>query len=69
MDLEKFFGRVNHDVLMARISRRIEDKRVILLIRRCLQAGMMAGGIVTAREGAERRAVIALVVEYFAHRS
>ncbi|MCD6707920.1 MAG: group II intron reverse transcriptase/maturase [Thiobacillus sp.] len=49
MDLEKFFDRVNHDVLMSRIARRIEDKRVLRLIRRYLQAGMMAEGIETAR--------------------
>jgi len=49
MDLEKFFDRVNHDVLMSRLARRIEDKRILRLIRRYLQAGMMAGGIVSPR--------------------
>ncbi|EQD70783.1 RNA-directed DNA polymerase (Reverse transcriptase), partial [mine drainage metagenome] len=43
------FDRVNHDVLMHRVARRVEDKRVLLLIRRFLQAGMMDGGIETAR--------------------
>jgi RNA-directed DNA polymerase len=49
MDLEKFFDRVNHDVLMSRLARRIEDKRILKLIRRFLQAGMMEGGLVSAR--------------------
>jgi RNA-directed DNA polymerase len=49
MDLEKFFDRVNHDVLMARGARRVKDKRVLLLIRRYLQAGMMDGGLVSPR--------------------
>lgn len=49
MDLEKFFDRVNHDVLMARLARRIRDKRILKLIRRYLQAGMMEGGVVSPR--------------------
>ena len=49
IDLEKFFDRVNHDVLMSRLARRIKDKRVLRLIRRYLQAGMMSGGLTTAR--------------------
>ena len=49
LDLEKFFDRVNHDVLMARVARKIGDKQVLRLIRRYLQAGLMTGGIVTAR--------------------
>lgn len=49
IDLEKFFDRVNHDVLMSRLVRRIKDKRVLRLIRRYLQAGMMANGLATAR--------------------
>jgi len=48
-DLEKFFDRVNHDVLMARLARRVKDKRVLRLIRRCLQAGIMADGLVSPR--------------------
>jgi RNA-directed DNA polymerase len=49
MDLEKFFDRVNHDVLMARLARRIEDKRILKLIRRYLQAGIMEGGVTSPR--------------------
>jgi RNA-directed DNA polymerase len=49
IDLEKFFDRVNHDVLMSRLARRIEDKRVLRLIRRYLQAGIMSNGLATVR--------------------
>lgn len=49
MDLEKFFDRVNHDVLMSRLARRIKDKRILGLIRRYLQAGMMQDGLVSQR--------------------
>ena len=46
MDLEKFFDRVNHDILMGLIARRVEDKRVLRLIREFLNAGVMEGGLV-----------------------
>jgi RNA-directed DNA polymerase len=49
MDLEKFFDRVNHDVLMARVARKVKDKRVLGLIRRYLQAGMMQEGLARQR--------------------
>ena len=49
VDLEKFFDRVNHDVLMGRLAKRIEDGRVLVLIRRYLDAGVMADGVVVDR--------------------
>jgi RNA-directed DNA polymerase len=49
MDLEKFFDRVNHDILMSRLARQVKDKRILLLIRRYLQAGLMEGGVVSQR--------------------
>jgi len=49
MDLEKFFDRVNHDVLMSRIARKVKDKRVLGLIRRYLQAGVLSDGVVSQR--------------------
>ena len=49
VDLEKFFDRVNHDVLMGRLAKRIEDKRMLGLIRRYLEAGVMADGVVIER--------------------
>lgn len=49
IDLEKFFDRVNHDIMMSRLARRIKDKRALRLIRRYLQAGMMEGGLTTQR--------------------
>jgi len=48
IDLEKFFDRVNHDILMARVARKVKDKRILLLIRRYLQAGIMEDGLITA---------------------
>jgi group II intron reverse transcriptase/maturase len=49
IDLEKFFDRVNHDILMSRIARKITDKRVLRLLRRYLQAGIMLDGVETRR--------------------
>jgi RNA-directed DNA polymerase len=49
LDLEKFFDRVNHDVLMSRLARKIGDKRLLRLIRRYLEAGVMLDGVVVTR--------------------
>jgi len=49
MDLEKFFDRVNHDLLMEKLSKQIDDGRVHRLIRRYLEAEMMAEGIISPR--------------------
>jgi RNA-directed DNA polymerase len=49
IDLESFFDRINHDVLMGRLSTRIDDQRMLGLIRRYLEAGVMANGVVTER--------------------
>jgi RNA-directed DNA polymerase len=50
MDLEKFFDRVNHDVLMARVARRVKDKRLLRLIGRYLRAGVMINGAIHTHE-------------------
>ncbi len=49
VDLEAFFDRVNHDVLMGKLARRIDDRRVLGLIRRYLNAGILANGVVVER--------------------
>jgi group II intron reverse transcriptase/maturase len=50
VDLEQFFDRVNHDVLMGRLAKRIQDRRLLRLIRRYLEAGIMSGGVVIDRD-------------------
>ena len=57
LDLEKFFDRVNHDILMSRLARRIGDTRLLRIVRRFLQAGMMADGVCCERhEGTPKAA-------------
>ena len=50
VDLAQFFDRVNHDILMARVARKVQDKRVLRLIRRYLESGVMVGGVVQRTE-------------------
>jgi RNA-directed DNA polymerase len=50
LDLEKFFDRVNHDILMARLARRVSDKRLLRIVRRFLEAGMMQNGVCVERQ-------------------
>jgi RNA-directed DNA polymerase len=49
VDLEKFFDRVNHDVLMDRLAKRLDDKRILRVVRRYLEAGVMMNGVVVER--------------------
>jgi RNA-directed DNA polymerase len=50
VDLEKFFDRINHDILMDRLAKRIADKRVLRLIRHYLQAGILVHGVYGERD-------------------
>lgn len=50
IDLEKFFDKVNHDILMARVARKVKDKKILLLIRKYLQAGVLENGLIHASE-------------------
>jgi RNA-directed DNA polymerase len=50
IDLEKFFDRVNHDILMGLVAKRVADKRLMKLIRGFLTAGVLEGGLVSATE-------------------
>ena len=71
IDLEKFFDRVSHDILMSRIARREKDKRVLRVVRRYLQAGIMTEGIVSARyvRNPARQSAFTPIVEHYARRS
>lgn len=50
IDLEKFFDRVNHDILMSKLAKHISDKRILTIIRKYLQAGVMLNGCCVASE-------------------
>ena len=50
IDLEKFFDRVNHDILVSRVAQRISDKRMLRLIRAFLNAGVMENGLISSTE-------------------
>jgi RNA-directed DNA polymerase len=50
IDLEKFFDKVNHDILMSRLGRWVGDKRMLSIIGRCLRAGLMQNGMCVSRE-------------------
>lgn len=47
LDLEKFFDPVNHDILLSRVARKVEDRRVLKLIRAYFEAGISDNGLVT----------------------
>jgi group II intron reverse transcriptase/maturase len=50
IDLSQYFDRINHDMLMSRLARKVKDKRVLKLIRKHLQSGVMLGGVVIITE-------------------
>ena len=71
LDLEKFFDRVNHDKLMAAIARRVNDRRMLKLIRAFLESGVMENGLVSPVEArnSARRAFVTAAVESRARRT
>jgi RNA-directed DNA polymerase len=60
VDLDAFFDRVEHDALMARVARRVDDRRVLRLIRRSLEAGVLADGIEQGSEQGTRQGLAAV---------
>ncbi len=66
LDLEKFFDRVNHDILMSRLARRIKDKRILLLIRRFFTGGNDGGwtGLSTHGRDATRQPALAAAQQH-----
>ena len=71
LDLAKFFDRVNHDLLLARVARQVGDTRVLGLLRRFLQAGLMRDGLGAAqnRGHAARRTAVAAAEQHLAYGS
>ena len=66
LDLEKFFDRVNHDILMSRLARHVEDKRLLKLVRRFLQAGMISQGVcVQSDEGTPQGGPLSPLLDEF----
>jgi RNA-directed DNA polymerase len=65
IDLEKFFDRVNHGILMGLVAKRVADKRILKLVRGFLTAGVLEGGLVSPTEEghAARRPALTAIVE------
>ena len=63
MDLEKFFDKVNHDILMSKLEKKIKDRRLLTLIRKYLKSGILINGIcITSEEGTPQGGVISPVL-------
>lgn len=64
MDLEKFFDRVNHDILMSKLENKITDKRLLSLIRKYLKSGILINGVsVTSDEGTPQGGPLSSLLE------